>query len=206
MSESKPERTKLTRLEEAYVNELTRIDDDRPMTLTEAFLRVNVNARKWARQAQNNEASVMYRRPIVQRAIQARQAMIDAERRRTSRSSRAMIETALWKEAKGADRASDRINALKAIAAMLPPDQDDSSAADEAASRQELVAELEALLSASLGQAIDVTPEITSGEEDQVEPEESYDSTEDQDSSDVLDVDATITESWDDPTPEEPAF
>jgi len=206
MSESKPERTKLTRLEEAYVNELTRIDDDRPMTLTEAFLRVNVNARKWARQAQNNEASVMYRRPIVQRAIQARQAMIDAERRRTSRSSRAMIETALWKEAKGADRASDRINALKAIAAMLPPDQDDSSAADEAASRQELVAELEALLSASLGQAIDVTPEITSGEEDQVEPEESYDSTEDQDSSDVLDVDATVTESWDDPTPEEPAF
>jgi len=206
MSESKPERTKLTRLEEAYVNELTRIDDDRPMTLTEAFLRVNVNARKWARQAQNNEASVMYRRPIVQRAIQARQAMIDAERRRTSRSSRAMIETALWKEAKGADRASDRINALKAIAAMLPPDQDDSSAADEAASRQELVAELEALLSASLGQAIDVTPEITSGEEDQVEPEESDDSTGDEDSSDVLDVDATITESWDDPTPEEPAF
>lgn len=220
-------RTKLTLLEEAYINELTRIDDERPITLTEAFLRVNPKAREWSKKAINNEASAIYRRPIVQRAIKAKQAMIEAERRRTSRSSRAMIEAALWKEAKGADRASDRINALKAIAAMLPEDDGDTSAADDAATREDLVAELESILSNSLGAAIDITPELPSGSEDDQVIESS-----DESSSDVLEVEAEVVESstegsssepssyaadasahlrggdtaWDDPTPDEPAF
>lgn len=151
-------RTKLTVIEASYVEQLTRVDTEKPRSLSDAYAIANPRAAKWKRQTLTNEASKIFNRPIVQKAIDEVKRKLEIERRRSVRSTKTSIENALWKEVDDADRSSDRIAALRTLASMVPDDLPEEAVVN-AQSREELINRLEGVLERDLGNAIDVTPE-----------------------------------------------
>jgi hypothetical protein len=150
---------KLTDSERCFVEEVTRLDDDRPKTSTEAYRRA-YNP-KGNTTTVYNDASRVYNRPHIQEAIATIEAKIEADRRRSSRGTLQMMQQKLWGIAEDPLASHrDQISAIKGLRDMMPKDiTEDSVNADSAASKEELVKRLRIVL-ADVPDAIDVTPDL----------------------------------------------
>ena len=155
--EEKPLR-KLTVNAQEFVQEMTRVDQDRPRTATDAYQRVYKNNN--SRQTCNNEASLILKRPHIQAAITEIEDRIELDRRRASRGTAQAIQIKLWNIVeRDTTTTYEEIAALKTLASLLPKNAIESSPNDDsAASKQQLVERLKQVLS-DVPDAIDVTPE-----------------------------------------------
>jgi hypothetical protein len=150
---------KLTVNEQEFVSEMTRVDDDRPRTGTEAYRRAYRNENP-NRQTCYNAASEILKRPHVKDAIAVVEAKIETDRRRASRGNAAAIQIKLWNIVdQDTTTTYEQIAALKTLASLLPKNAVESSPnEDSAASKAELVERLKLVLT-DVPDAIDVTPE-----------------------------------------------
>lgn len=155
--EPKPLR-KLTVNEQEFVREMTRVDNDRPRTATEAYRRVYKNNN--SRQTCNTEASLILKRPHIKHAIAVIEDNIELDRRRASRGTAQAIQNKLWNIVERPTTTTyEEIAALKTLASLLPKNALESSPNDESASsKQQLIDRLKEVLS-DVPDAIDVTPE-----------------------------------------------
>jgi hypothetical protein len=137
----------LTISEKLFVEEMTRLDDDRPRTATEAYRRA-YNP-KGVPTTVYNDASVVFNRPVVKAAIAVIEAKVESDRRRAARGTLQHIQAKLWDIANDpVARDSDKIAALKGLTSMQPKDASESSPnKDSAASKEELMSRLNAVLS-----------------------------------------------------------
>jgi len=148
----------LTRNEKEFLFELTRTDPLRPKTNVDAYC--NIYRPNSSRRTQVNECSKILSKPHMVKALAEIEAKIEQDRRRASRGNAQAVQVALWKEAREANRSSDRISALKAISAILPKSAFETSVLDgSAVGKAALVARLDELLS-SVDETIDVSPQI----------------------------------------------
>jgi hypothetical protein len=157
-NDTPPKERKLTVNEKGFVVEMTRVDEDRPRTTTEAYKRVYKNNNNPT--TCNTEASMILKRPHIQAAIAVIETKIEADRRRASRGNLVSIQMKLWNIV---DRQStttyEEIAALKTLASLLPKGATESSPSeDSAASKAELIERLKQALS-DVPDAINVTPE-----------------------------------------------
>lgn len=159
MPEKPPKKArKLTVNEKEFVAEMTRVDDNRPRTTTEAYKRVYKNNNSPT--TCNDEASMILRRPHIQDAIAVIETKIEADRRRASRGNLVHIQMKLWNIVERTTTTTyEEIAALKTLATLLPKGATESSPSeDSAASKAELVERLKQVLS-DVPSAINVTPE-----------------------------------------------
>lgn len=149
---------KLTLNEKEFVQEMTRIDEDRPRSAVEAYQRTYKNNN--SKQTCYSEASQILKRPHIQDAIAVIETRIEADRRRASRGSLVSIQMKLWRIVERKTTSTyEEIAALKTLASLLPKGATESSPnEDSAASKAELVERLKQVLS-DVPDAIDVTPE-----------------------------------------------
>jgi hypothetical protein len=149
---------KLTVNEKEFVQEMTRIDDDRPRSAVEAYTRVYKNNN--SRQTSYSEASQILKRSHIQDAIAVIETKIEADRRRASRGNLVSIQMKLWNIVDRKTTSTyEEIAALKTLASLLPKGALESSPnEDSAASKAELVERLKQVLS-DVPDAIDITPE-----------------------------------------------
>jgi hypothetical protein len=147
----------LTINERLFVVEITREDSDRPTSATDAYRRVYTAGGK--PNTVHNQAAAIMRRPNVVAAIEAAHARSDAERSRRLKTTRTYIENGLMKEIATADKASDRINALKALHAMLPDENKEVEEADTPIGKESILTRIRDLMSSSGGDPLDITPE-----------------------------------------------
>ena len=152
----------LSPLDIAFINEVTRIDINRPTSYREALIRIK-DVSKWKSRSVNNEASRIARKPKVIAAIAKIRAQREKDRRRTFKSTASAIEARLWVEAKDADKASDRINALKILYSMLPPPTEEE-AADSLKSKEELIERIEEVFERAVGKPVDITAQAQSSQ------------------------------------------
>jgi hypothetical protein len=148
---------KCTISEKMFVDEMTRLDENRPRSANEAY-RTAYDPKGNARTVQK-DANTVFNRPHVQKAIAVIESKIEADRRRASRGTLQRVQTKLWDIVDG-EHTSDRdvIAALKGIRDMMPKDiVEDSPNIDSAASKEELVQRLQAVLS-DVPDAIEVGP------------------------------------------------
>ena len=167
---------KLTISEKMFVTEMTRLDDDRPRSANEAY-RTAYDPKGNPRTVQK-DANTVFNRPHVQKAIALVESKIEADRRRASRGTLQRVQTKLWDIADNPNTSDrDVISALKGIRDMMPKDiVEDSPNIDNAASKEELVQRLQAVLSA-VPDAIEIGPVVTDDGEDTVEDEDLDDHT-----------------------------
>jgi hypothetical protein len=187
----------LTDKEKRFVDEVTRIDEDRPRTSTEAYRRAYEPTGNST--TVYGDASRVFNRPRVQAAIATIESRIEADRRRASRGTLQHMQQKLWSIADDPLASHrDQISAIKGLRDMLPKDLvDDSPNSDSAASKEELVKRLRVVL-ADVPDAIDVTPDLETGSDADVidiraveSPAEPLD--------DVLSDDDASDESYDEP-------
>jgi len=149
---------KLTVNEQEFVREMTRVDNDRPRTATDAYQRAYKNNN--SRQTCTAEASMILKRPEVQAAIATIEERIELDRRRASRGTAQAIQIKLWNIVERSTTTTyEEIAALKTLASLLPKNAIESSPNDDsAASKAQLVERLKQVLS-DVPDAIDITPE-----------------------------------------------
>jgi hypothetical protein len=137
----------LTISEKLFVEEMTRLDDDRPRTATEAYRRA-YNP-KGVPTTVYNDASIVFNRPVVKAAIAVIEARVESDRRRAARGTLQHIQAKLWGIAEDPLATHrDQIAALKGLRDMMPKDAIESSPnKDSAASKEELVSRLRTVLS-----------------------------------------------------------
>tara|TARA_Y100000361_G_scaffold3241_1_gene2836 strand:+ start:472 stop:1020 length:549 start_codon:yes stop_codon:yes gene_type:complete len=124
------------------------------------------------KKAQANEASRLWKHPGVRSFSEDFRKKAEAQRVRREVGERERVRQRLWSEADAADRASDRINALRLLgqdAGMFTERVEVKEATDEL-SDAEVIAEIEI----ALRNAIDVSvrPLVEDDEEQQVEASE----------------------------------
>lgn len=105
------------------------------------------------------EASRLWRNPQVQRAAEAARREVDAQRRRRLAAERDRIRDRLWAEADSADRASDRIAALRLLGTQAGVDMFaqrlEVSATETRSTGAEVLADVEAMLERALGAEVE---------------------------------------------------
>ena len=153
---------KLTISERLFVEEMTRLDDDRPRSANEAY-RTAYKPQGNPRTVQK-DANTVFNRPHVQKAIALIESKIEADRRRHSRGALTRMTNKLWDIADDPNASHrDQISAIKGLRDMLPKDIiEDSPNLDSAASKEELVSRLQAVLS-DIPDAIEVGPVFDDG-------------------------------------------
>ena len=106
-----------------------------------------------------NEASRLWRNPLVQAAAEAARREVDAQRRRRLAAERDRIRDRLWIEADSADRASDRIAALRLLGTQAGVDmfaqRIEVSPTESRATGAEVLADVEAMLERALGAEVE---------------------------------------------------
>ena len=155
----------LTNNERRFVHEIMRLDEDRPRSAIDAYyIAYNTSCK---RTTASVESSRIMAKPHIKAEIDKINREREMERRRNYRLTAVKVQNALWKEAETADRSSDRISALRALATMIPPvdpNNPDEEIQDTAYRKEALIENIKKLMSESLGEPIDVTP---SQDEDQ---------------------------------------
>ena len=185
---------KLTPYERRMVEEMTRTDEARPRSITEAYCRAY--PAKASPITNNNEASKIFNKPHVQAAIAAIEAKLEADRRRASRGNAQAIQTEAWNLMRHPEATiANKVNTLKVLISLLPKDQTEEHVLkDSAVSKVELQARLEEIFSSVADKAIDVSPEQTT-EQDILAAQEDEDI-----EAEVLSITSEID------TPDEPAY
>jgi len=161
----KADRT-LTLSEKNFLFELTRTDSLRPKSNVEAYCRIYKTNQ--SRKTDIHECSRALGRPHMVKALADIESKIEQDRRRASRGNMQAIQTALWEEARDADKAADRISALRTLASLLPKNAIDESTLSSASSKSALIDRLNTILS-SVDDTIDVSPEIQAESVDEKE-------------------------------------
>lgn len=147
----------LTPAQKQFVIEVTRTDPDRAPTITDAYERCYHN--NSSRMTNTNDASRLLRKPHVKAAIDAENAKIEMDRRRSRRTSATRIETALWHIVQNSESDAVQVSALRELKTMLPKDAiEDSEENESALNKHELIDRLNTILSSRDATAIDVTP------------------------------------------------